>query len=180
MEELEELKHRLEAERPMAWESFPDIGLYMDQVIFYLSRQLITYAREEQLTPAMVNNYIKDGLLPRAEGKKYSRAHLAALTAICALKPVLSVKEIGALLEADGQKDPEAFYQRFCGELDGALADAAQALDPEQTAGELPALALRYALRSYADRLACERILSLLTSDPDKQDRRHKRKTAEK
>ncbi|MCI2106590.1 MAG: DUF1836 domain-containing protein [Intestinimonas sp.] len=180
MEELGELKHRLEAERPMAWDSFPDIGLYMDQVIFYIARQLITYTQEEQLTPAMVNNYIKDGLLPRAEGKKYNRAHLAALTAICALKPVLSVREIGALLEADEQKDPEQFYQRFCGELDGALSGAAEALDPEQSPEELPALALRYALRSYADRLACERILSLISPPGDKQERHRKRKQNEK
>ena len=43
MEELEELKKRLEEERPMVWDGFPDIGLYMDQVISYVSRQLITY-----------------------------------------------------------------------------------------------------------------------------------------
>ena len=56
MEELEELKRRLEEERPMAWDSFPDIGLYMDQVISYVSRQLISYDGGEALTPAMVNN----------------------------------------------------------------------------------------------------------------------------
>ena len=56
MEELEELKKRLEEERPMVWDGFPDIGLYMDQVISYVSRQLITYDGGETLTPAMVNN----------------------------------------------------------------------------------------------------------------------------
>ena len=104
MEELEELKKRLEEERPMVWDGFPDIGLYMDQVISYVSRQLITYDGGETLTPAMVNNYIKDGLLPRADGKKYARTHLAYLTAICALKQVLSVKETRALLAAGGRR----------------------------------------------------------------------------
>ena len=47
MEELEELKQRLEEERPMPWDAFPDIGLYMDQVISYISRQLITYHQGE-------------------------------------------------------------------------------------------------------------------------------------
>ena len=51
MEELEELKKRLEEERPMVWDGFPDIGLYMDQVISYVSRQLITYDGGETLTP---------------------------------------------------------------------------------------------------------------------------------
>ena len=44
----------------------------------------------------MVNNYIKDGHLPRAEGKRYSKAHLAYLTELCALKTVLPVREAGS------------------------------------------------------------------------------------
>lgn len=70
----------------------------MDQLISYMPRQLIHYGEGEALTSAMVNNYIKDGALPRADGKRYSRTHLAYLTAICALKQVLSVKDAGALL----------------------------------------------------------------------------------
>ena len=77
MEELEELKSRMGSQRPVEWDAFPDIGLYMDQIISYMPRQLIHYGEGELLTSAMVNNYIKDGLLPRAEGKRYSRVHLA-------------------------------------------------------------------------------------------------------
>ena len=91
MEEIRALKERLEGERPVDWEGFPDIGLYMDQLINYMPRQLIHYGEGEALTSAMVNNYIKDGAMPRAEGKRYSRTHLAYLTALCALKQVLSV-----------------------------------------------------------------------------------------
>ena len=98
MEELEELKRRMREERPMEWDSFPDIGLYMDQVLSYMPRQLIDLGETETLTSAMVNNYIKDGLLPRAEGKKYSRTHLAYLTAICAMKQVISVRDACELI----------------------------------------------------------------------------------
>ena len=98
MEELEELKQRMTTERPQPWDAFPDIGLYMDQIISYMPRQLINYGDGELLTSAMVNNYIKDGMLPRAEGKRYSRVHLAYLTAICVLKQVLSVKEASLLI----------------------------------------------------------------------------------
>ena len=96
MEEIRELKERLEGERPVEWEALPDIGLYMDQLISYMPRQLIRYGEGESLTSAMVNNYIKDGAMPRAEGKRYSRTHLAYLTALCALKQVLSVKDCAA------------------------------------------------------------------------------------
>lgn len=77
LEEIRALKERLEGERPVDWEGFPDIGLYMDQLISYMPRQLIHYGEGEALTSAMVNNYIKDGAMPRAEGKRYSRTHLA-------------------------------------------------------------------------------------------------------
>ena len=175
MEDLEELKRRLEEERPMPWDAFPDIGLYMDQVISYMSRQLITYGQGEALTPAMVNNYIKDGLLPRAEGKKYNKTHLGYLTAICALKQVLSVRETRDLLQVGTRgRDPEALYAAFCRELSLAQDCAAEVLDPTLPEEELPRLALRLALRSYADKLACQRVLSLLTPREEKAERKKK------
>lgn len=166
MEELSELKQRLEEQRPMRWDAFPDISLYMDQIISYVTRQLISYDEGEVLTPAMVNNYIKDGLLPRADGKKYSKTHLAYLTAICALKQVLSVKETRALIAAGGkEREPEDLYAYFYQELSIALDCTAEQLDQELPQEELPRLALRLALRSYADKLACERVLSLITPE---------------
>ena len=163
MEELRELKERLSQERPASWEALPDIALYMDQIISYLPRQLIRYDESENLTSAMVNNYIKDGLLPRADGKRYGQTHLAYLTAICALKQVLSVKEMKALIQDGLQgREPERVYNYFCQALDGALKEAAAALDENTEKENLSRLALELALRSYANRLACQRILSLL------------------
>ena len=163
MEELRELKERLNQERPAPWEALPDIALYMDQIISYMPRQLIRYDESEHLTSAMVNNYIKDGLLPRADGKRYGQTHLAYLTAICALKQVLSVKEMKTLIQ-DGLQDrtPERVYDYFCRALDKALSDTANALDENIGQENLSRLALELALRSYADRLACQRILSML------------------
>ena len=163
LEELSELKRRLEEERPMRWDDFPDLSLYMDQIISCMSRQLISHADGDTLTPAMVNNYIKDGLLPRADGKKYNKAHLGYLTAICALKQVLSVKETRALIAAGGRdREPEDLYAYFFQELSIALDCTAEQLDPDLPEKELPRLALRLALRSYADKLACERVLTLI------------------
>ena len=71
MDELLDLKQRLEQERPTPWAELPDLALYMDQIISYMPRQLIHFDEGEVLTSAMVNNYIKDGLVPRADGKRY-------------------------------------------------------------------------------------------------------------
>ena len=167
MEEIRELKERLEGERPVEWEALPDIGLYMDQLISYMPRQLIRYGEGESLTSAMVNNYIKDGAMPRAEGKRYSRTHLAYLTALCALKQVLSVKDAGLLLAAASEgREPRELYEQFREELDRALDVTAGSLDATDGEEELPGLALALAREApaltYADRLACQRLLELL------------------
>ena len=106
MEEISAFRRQLETHRPADWETLPDFPLYMDQVLSYMDRQVIRFSEEDSLTAAMVNNYIKDGAMPRAEGKRYSRTHLAYLTALCALKRVLSVKDAGLLLAAASEGRP--------------------------------------------------------------------------
>ncbi len=177
MEELAELKRRLEAERPADWDALPDIALYMDQVVSYLPRQQIRFDDREAMTSAMVNNYIKDGLLPRAEGKRYNRTHLAYLTAIGDLKQVLSVKDMATLIPAGNQdRSPEVVYAAFLEELDTALRDTAAKLPEDMDKKALPRLALALALRSYADRLACQRIIELLRPEEPEKKRKNKSK----
>lgn len=177
MEELLELKQRLEQDRPAAWNELPDISLYMDQVISYLPRQLIHFDDRDALTSAMVNNYIKDGLIPRAEGKRYAPTHLAYLTAVCALKKVLSVRDIKSLIhsgEALGM-DAEAMYGYFLRKLDKALADTAEVIDPDAEQMELAKLALTLALNSYAYQLACARILDILQLEDSQDNKKNKK-----
>ena len=159
MEELQELKNRMENQRPAPWEALPDLSLYMDQVIGYMPRQLIQYGEGERLTSAMVNNYIKDGLVPRAEGK------------------VLPVKDAGLLVAAQ-EGTAREMYAHFRDELDRALAATAEGLDPDCSDGDLSRLALTLALQSYADGLACRRIMELLrekTPKPETKARKNKK-----
>lgn len=164
MEELMDLKRRMEQERPAPWNELPDIALYMDQVISYLPRQLIQFDQGEALTSAMVNNYIKEGLVPRAEGKRYGPAHLGYLTAVCALKKSLSVRDMSTLISAGEQrgKTTQELYEYFLRALDRALTDTAATIDENAARDDLPRMALDLALRSYADQLACARILDIL------------------
>jgi hypothetical protein len=179
LEELLDLKQRMEQERPASWEQLPDIALYMDQIISFMPRQLIHFDQQNALTSAMVNNYIKDGLVPRAEGKRYGPIHLGYLTAVCALKKVLSVREIGILLSAGQEQvpDPERRYTYFCRALDQALTSAADSIDADAQREDLARIALDLALRSYADQLACARILEILQpSEPGKEKEKKEKK----
>lgn len=163
MEELEQLKHKLTVERPRPWSEFPDIGLYKDQVLSYMRRQLINFGDDGLITSAMINNYIKDKLLPRADGKKYSQEHLAGLTEICLLKQVLSVRDTGLLLHQELAKNgPEEFYSKVNEILDKALTKTAEQIDPNWGEDDLSDKVLRLAVSSYCSKLACERLLEII------------------
>ena len=177
MEELAELKRQLTEQRPADWDKLPDIPLYMDQVVSYLSRQMISPGDGDALTSAMINNYIKDGLVERANGKKYGQEHLAYLTAISALKQVMSVREMKVLTTVGREmRSPDRQYQYFCGCLDQAMADTAGRLDPDTPEEDLPKLVLELAMRSYANGLACHRALAILARRTGHEDLLKKKK----
>ena len=177
MKELEELRERMAQERPAEWEQLPDLALYMDQLISYMPRQLIRFEGSDALTSAMVNNYIKDNLLPRAEGKRYGREHLAWLTAICALKSVISMREMSTLFAGLGkdQRPIQERYAHFRQQLDKALGKVAQELEPDAEREELADLALSLALDSYASKLACQRVLELMGEEPQPSETKKKK-----
>ena len=132
MEELAELKRQLAEQRPDGWDKLPDIPLYMDQVVGYLARQMVSVGDGDALTSAMINNYIKDGLVERANGKKYGQEHLAYLTAITALKQVMSVREMKVLTTVGREmRAPQRQYEYFCQYLDQAMADAAAGINED-------------------------------------------------
>lgn len=164
MSEKEELEKELKEQRPARWEQIPDIDLYKDQLTEYLKRQHIGFVlgMEEPLTSAMINNYVKAGVLPRAKGKRYDRDHIAYLTAVSLLKQVLSVQETGKLLEMsmEGQ-DVQEFYKQYTYELDKALFSEAETLEKIDSADELKRAALMLAVRSYADKLLSRELIKL-------------------
>ena len=160
---METIKKVLEEKRPNKWDDIPDIDLYMDQVLSYMPRQHAGLELDENLTAAMVNNYIKKGLLPRAKGKKYNREHIAYLTAICLLKQVLSVTDTGELLKArieDGEV--RDFYERYIQVMDEEFKKVSASLEETKDKAQLSEAALRLAVSSYAQKLACEQMLKEL------------------
>ena len=168
MDELDALKEALSTQRPLDWEGLPDLELYMDQVITYMPRQQVVPGPDEQLTSSMINNYIKEGLLNRAKGKKYTREHLAYLTAICVLKRVLSVKDTALLLKTEiGEGDIPAFYEKYRAVLDQSLCLTVERLPEDTEPTALADAALRFAIASYANKLACERLLDLMRTDTE-------------
>ena len=164
MYDLEELRERMSHQRPVAWEQLPDFALYMDQVLSYMDRQVIRFDEDDGLTAAMVNNYTKSGLVPRAAGKKYSREHLAYLTAICVLKRVMSTKDMDLVIQEELQGDRSVAdgYTAFCASLDQSLDLVAEEVASRTGEEQWADAAIHFALMSYAAGVASSRYVTLL------------------
>lgn len=153
---------------PQEWDHIPDIELYMDQVVAFMGRQHIGLDEtgDETLTPAMVNNYIKKGLMSRANGKKYSREHIAYLTAICLMKQVLSVDETGELIKWQTEdRDIQEFYKNYCDTLKTEFRNTAEMLESLSSEEEMRQMALNLAVSGYSQILACKKILQLMRKE---------------
>ena len=111
------------------WQDLPDIELYMDQVITLIERYLCPLVEQSEdeknkvITSAMINNYVKLGMMPKPYKKRYERIHLAHMIVITVLKQVILIPEVkqGIYLQTIMSGNIEAAYDLFCDELEGAM-----------------------------------------------------------
>lgn len=163
---------------PTTWDRLPELDLYMDQVITLMDKQLVPFMLEDDklLTPSMINNYVKDGVLPRPVRKKYSREHLAMLMMICLLKPVISLPDIRAMLEGlmGGTEPPEmeAVYADFSARQSQTLQDVAVSVEKANCGSreEWIREAMTLALEANARRIAAAKILAALSDKETKEE----------
>ena len=78
------------------YRELPAVGLYLDQTVQLVNSCFRGFPGVE-LTPSMVSNYVKKGVISHPVKKKYSRDQLAALLYIVLSKNVLSLENIDTL-----------------------------------------------------------------------------------
>lgn len=143
------------------WSELPEIELYMDQVISVADKYLgaLSSSSDPVLTPSMINNYVKNHILPPPVKKKYSREHLAKLMVICVLKPVMEISAIADVINLSEKLFGTArmlddfsamFEERLC-----ALSKSAAALfeNAENTEELLCAVATENAVSAVTEKL---------------------------
>ncbi|MGM9942116.1 MAG: DUF1836 domain-containing protein [Bulleidia sp.] len=83
------------------WEELPDIDLYMDQLLTYLTERLscLYFADEKFVTNSMINNYVKAGLVHRPIRKHYTRKHIAYFLVVTILKRCYSMSQIDEMIQ---------------------------------------------------------------------------------
>ncbi|MEE1043317.1 MAG: DUF1836 domain-containing protein [Clostridia bacterium] len=99
----------------------PNVGLYLDQTTKYINSFLSPLGCME-ITPSMVSNYVKKGLITNPIKKQYDAEQIAYLFFIAVAKNVLSMENIKKLIEL--QKNSYASqvaYDYFCSEFENML-----------------------------------------------------------
>ena len=140
--------------RPVSWEQIPDLGLYMDQVVTFITRVYAPLYGPDihgYLSSSMINNYVKSKLIPRPTGKKYSREQIALLTMIVALKQTCSMEDIRRLLALDDGQSVESLYAAFCLRFSHVI----QSMCGESAAIEAPRSALDFAILASGYSAGC-------------------------
>ncbi len=115
---FDELEERLSHYSLPLWDALPDLELYMDQVLSILGKYLAIYyetiGQDKFITSAMINNYVKLGIMPPPVKKKYSKIHLAYLLIICTLKQTLDMATIQKIIPANlAAEEVQKTYDSF-------------------------------------------------------------------
>lgn len=104
---------------------FPQVELYMDQVLQVMEQALEPFApsgKEKLITSTMINNYVKQGIVSPPQKKRYDRNHLAYLLVVCVLKQILPIADICKLIRLQIDACPiEQAYNYFCEVLEVCL-----------------------------------------------------------
>ncbi len=115
---LEEVKNW----RLLRWDELPNFEIYNDQLLSIVFDQVKPFLSEKDISSSMINNYVKQGLMPKPIKKKYSREHIALLTAISFVKQVFTIEEAGKGVRSflEGREFSKS-YDSFCDIMEGQI-----------------------------------------------------------
>ena len=80
----------------------PNVGLYLEQATKYVCEYLAPLG-EYSLTPSMISNYVKKGLVANPVKKQYGRDQIAYLFFIAVAKSVLSLDALTGFIHLQQQ-----------------------------------------------------------------------------
>ena len=121
------------------YHEIPNMGLYLDQTAKYISEYMAPLG-DYGLTPSMISNYVKKGLVTNPVKKQYDREQIAYLFFIAVAKTVLSLDALTGFIALQKRTYPlEIAYNFFCRQMEGSLrftcelTDTIEAGDAEST-----------------------------------------------
>ena len=118
------------------YQEIPDVGLYLDQVAKFISEYLAPL-EESCLTPSMVSNYVKKGLIDNPVKKQYGRDQIVYLIFIAIAKNVMSLDGLINFIALQKRTyDLRKAYDYFCDQFEVTLFYTAEINDTMDIVGE--------------------------------------------
>ena len=118
------------------YEELPDVGLYLEQTAKYIS-EFLSPLEEGSLTPSMVSNYVKKGLIRNPVKKQYGREQIAYLFFIALTKNVLSLDGLINFIAIQKRTySLQKAYDYFCEQFESTLFFTAEIRDTMDIVGE--------------------------------------------
>ncbi len=103
------------------YSELPDVGLYLEQVTKYINGCLKPLGCAE-ITPSMVSNYVKKGVVPSPVKKQYYVEQIAYLIFITVAKSAASIENLSFLFKIQRDTyDSQTAYDYFCTEFENML-----------------------------------------------------------
>ncbi len=155
------------------WQELPELDLYMDQVIVFSERILSNFPGDSPsklISPSIINNYVKLGIIPQPVKKKYSRTHIAYLMMICILKQVLPISAITDLINYQLKTSSiEEVYNHFCAVQEKATKSAVEIAHGKELFGPsdenadamLETLVLQMAAVANSSKILAEKVINM-------------------
>ncbi|MFR9281151.1 MAG: DUF1836 domain-containing protein [Peptoniphilus lacrimalis] len=107
------------------WDELPDFDLYATQVVDFIKKELffLNIFGEDFVTKSMLNNYVKNKMIPRPNNKKYNKEALAKLIAITLLKQIMEIPDVckGIFFQVQNSGTMELAYNTFCQEFEDGI-----------------------------------------------------------
>lgn len=118
------------------YNEIPNMGLYLEQATKYVCEYLAPLG-EYTLTPSMISNYVKKGLIANPVKKQYGREQIAYLFFIAIAKSVLSLDALTGFIKVQQNSYalPKA-YDYFCEQFEELLRFTFELQDTIEMVGE--------------------------------------------
>ena len=135
-ETKQQIARSVETFRLPRYQEIPNVGLYLEQATKYIDEYLSPLG-EYSLTPSMISNYVKKGLITNPVKKQYGREQIAYLFFIAVAKSVLSLDALTGFIKVQQQTYtlPKA-YDYFCEEFENLLQFTFELKDTVEMSGE--------------------------------------------
>ena len=135
-ETKEQIAQTLKDFRLPRYNEIPNVGLYLEQATKYVCGYLEPLG-EFTLTPSLISNYVKKGLIANPVKKQYGREQIAYLFFIAVAKSVLSLDALTGFIQLQQQTYtlPKA-YDYFVEQLESLLFFTFEITDTVEMVGE--------------------------------------------